>query len=993
MVLLDKIIDLISGENDSKRLTKYELLRIDLEKAEEVLDGLAEDFAIEKSDYEERIGSDTNGSIRDRIDSKFEDFKSYHKKRVVMAKSIVDNISRKIQKMESSKKDDLISKAVNDRKLAAYGVIKKAYKIGELTRDGFDTAIKKITKDKKVKYADFLLFNEEGDILLLKRSDWEDSNAGAWVLPGGHVDPGEEFHEAAVRELVEEAGFSVDECENCGSYQDENVHIEYFRGVVNSKDHVPVLQWEEIRDSRWVPLDEIVDYTMVFNMKENILKILGLEEQPKVNIRKKDRENISKAFAAFAAIEETGDQDLINKAYKDLSKYIKTKRLVTRDGKTFFMTVYLRKDTGEVVSEVESKELGSFKDIADVNLGSKVQIERFVKYKKEVGEYTLQNVHMSPGREPVISVLNDKGEVKYFSMNTIRSLKTMTSAPTTPPSKPTEPKPEPKSKYDKVLVSEMTFVKELGGSSGVRLMSHPNGKTYAVKKPHKGDAEQVKQEVKVDELYKEFGFEAPNSTYDSVEKAKISEFVTGAKELRSVPMDDKLKKEIQKGFVLDCLLGNWDVVGSAKDNILIKDGKPIRIDNGGSLNYRARGGTKVFDSNVGEIDTMRSTPPASEVFGSISDEEIKHQIFAIGLKRDKFDTLKQGDYPTLKSYEQIKILNERLDSVAKRYGVSIPPKVEPGTPVKPKEPVKPKGPVLRSDMPSMVTQEYFDSKEWTDLKVGGNPGIKEHIKAHIIKIEKKNYDVYSKIAHDEGITIEQVKANMLKWTTEIVARSKPYIVAHSGESKSPDREGSVIQKILKGGRFKSQFETGGSCGSHAPSSRSDTEHGYFGFKDDIHHEKENRPVYGFFTDRDHGVINDKGTIPPSRTVRQYGDVCFEVKDTKKNDVTVTFQDSLGSESYIAATPYNKPHFTSLRTNDSSAYSKLKAMHAGKVNGGLGGSSYVECQYHNKLSLGDVEKVHVTAGQYGGDHKKLSGVINEVIHAVAMSGNKIDIEIF
>ena len=52
-----------------------------------------------------------------------------------------------------------------------------------------------ITKDKK--------------LLLTKRSD-KLIFPNAWVLPGGHLDPGESLEECARREIKEECGIQID---------------------------------------------------------------------------------------------------------------------------------------------------------------------------------------------------------------------------------------------------------------------------------------------------------------------------------------------------------------------------------------------------------------------------------------------------------------------------------------------------------------------------------------------------------------------------------------------------------------------------------------------------------------------------------------------------------------------------------------------------------------------------------------------------------------
>ncbi|MFJ8746624.1 NUDIX domain-containing protein [Embleya sp. NPDC127516] len=55
--------------------------------------------------------------------------------------------------------------------------------------------------------ADVVVTTPDGLVLLIERG-WE-PYAGAWALPGGHVDEGEDGDVAAARELLEETGVRV----------------------------------------------------------------------------------------------------------------------------------------------------------------------------------------------------------------------------------------------------------------------------------------------------------------------------------------------------------------------------------------------------------------------------------------------------------------------------------------------------------------------------------------------------------------------------------------------------------------------------------------------------------------------------------------------------------------------------------------------------------------------------------------------------------------
>ena len=110
------------------------------------------------------------------------------------------------------------------------------------------------------------------------------------------------------------------------------------------------------------------------------------------------------------------------------------------------------------------------------------------------------------------------------------------------------------------------------------------------------------------------------------------------------------------------------MIGLQADNVLVDaGGKVYRVDNGGSLRYRARGKLKAagqFGPEVGEIHSLRAkniNPSAAKVFGDLADKEIKAQAKAIGSKASRKAILDAAPADLKKT------LAERLDRLAE-YG-------------------------------------------------------------------------------------------------------------------------------------------------------------------------------------------------------------------------------------------------------------------------------------------------------------------------------------
>jgi 8-oxo-dGTP diphosphatase len=110
-----------------------------------------------------------------------------------------------------------------------------------------------------------IIFNNQ--LLLLKRK----GKIQGWCLPGGKVDPGENFFEASIRETFEETGIQI----NIPSYAGESVssNKEYLCKVY----YIPILEKPEVKLSedehseyRWVAFQELGNFELAGNTKNFI---------------------------------------------------------------------------------------------------------------------------------------------------------------------------------------------------------------------------------------------------------------------------------------------------------------------------------------------------------------------------------------------------------------------------------------------------------------------------------------------------------------------------------------------------------------------------------------------------------------------------------------------------------------------------------------------------------------------------------------------------
>jgi len=134
------------------------------------------------------------------------------------------------------------------------------------------------------------------------------------------------------------------------------------------------------------------------------------------------------------------------------------------------------------------------------------------------------------------------------------------------------------------------------------------------------------------------------------------------------------KVEAQKGFVADAWLANWDA--PLNDNIKIdNNGRAVRLDVGGSLDYRAQGakkgsqGTTAFGNSVGEMTSLQKRGGNVD-FSNMDKDVLKKQAQKLGTITD--DDIRKTVQAIVSDPARAKVLADTLiarrDDIMKKYG-------------------------------------------------------------------------------------------------------------------------------------------------------------------------------------------------------------------------------------------------------------------------------------------------------------------------------------
>lgn len=247
-----------------------------------------------------------------------------------------------------------------------------------------------------------------------------------------------------------------------------------------------------------------------------------------------------------------------------------------------------------------------------------------------------------------IKLADVNANIKYYNTPKIPASKhvfsqiatpQVTAAGTMKPGVPVSaPTPQAKLEVGEVPFekAEAVMVKRIGeaqGSNPGGLFENADGKKWYVKQYT--NVLQAKNEYAANEIYRRLGVKVPTSKVLQAADGKLyiaTSYVENTQTLAKAGLTKEKAEAILDSFAADVLTANWDAVGLELDNIIYgADGVALRVDQGGSLLFRAKGGLKdqnALRNTIGEWESFANpsvNPAYRKVFeaaGITSAEEI-----------------------------------------------------------------------------------------------------------------------------------------------------------------------------------------------------------------------------------------------------------------------------------------------------------------------------------------------------------------------------------
>lgn len=162
-----------------------------------------------------------------------------------------------------------------------------------------------------------------------------------------------------------------------------------------------------------------------------------------------------------------------------------------------------------------------------------------------------------------------------------------------------------------------------GSNKGYYVINKQTGELFYAKF---GGA-QGKTELLANKLYEMAGLGTPEMSSFKAPDGTVGTLSKYMPDLTSVT---QATSKANDGFGMDVLLANWDVVGMNNDNMLkTADGKIIRLDAGGTFDYRAQGKNKPYTSIPMEFVTLMDSninSKSAQIFAKMTRDDLINSL-------------------------------------------------------------------------------------------------------------------------------------------------------------------------------------------------------------------------------------------------------------------------------------------------------------------------------------------------------------------------------
>ena len=244
-------------------------------------------------------------------------------------------------------------------------------------------------------------------------------------------------------------------------------------------------------------------------------------------------------------------------------------------------------------------------------------------------EYLIKDLNALTGTQMLDTQFNPTGRIVKFDQEAFEEInegkpaETQQSPITTPPQQQTHSQlPDMSNNLVQVGPSE--------GSQPGGWFQAQDGTRYYVKFAHTSQNtirdDQLRAEFVSNQVYQRLGIAVPQVQLATI-GGKLATVSQEVHNLRSVEEEElKSNKQVNLGFLADAFLANWDV--AASNNMQIDaDGNVFRLDQGGTLNSRARGEPKQFTEDIPEIETLVEHNPV--VFSQVKTADTREMASRI----------------------------------------------------------------------------------------------------------------------------------------------------------------------------------------------------------------------------------------------------------------------------------------------------------------------------------------------------------------------------